>query len=142
MDPAHRSNWTKLLVICLCAAGLVALGAAGIVALAVAGGNMLAQGHTSQAEPAAQPAEASDQAQTAAETVERGTWPMEGTAAGKATTGRRQIWPLSSAVHVVATVAQRTRLTADTAAGRQLRIMARARPKQRLPPRTGSQCRA
>ena len=62
MDPAHRSNWTKLLVICLCVAGLVALGAAGIVALAVAGGDMLAQGHTSQAEPPAQPAEASDQA--------------------------------------------------------------------------------
>jgi protein-L-isoaspartate(D-aspartate) O-methyltransferase len=63
MDPAHRSNWTKLLVICLLAAGAVGLAAAGIVAFAVAGGNMLAEGHTSQAEPPpAQPADISDQA--------------------------------------------------------------------------------
>ena len=63
MDPAHRSNWTKLLVICLLAAGLVALAAAGIVAYALAGGDMLAQRQTSQAEPPpAQPAEVSGQA--------------------------------------------------------------------------------
>jgi protein-L-isoaspartate(D-aspartate) O-methyltransferase len=62
MDPAHRSNWTKLLVICLLAAGAVALAAAGIVAFAVARGDMLAQGQTSQAEPPqAQPAQVSGQ---------------------------------------------------------------------------------
>ncbi len=63
MDPAHRSNWTRVLVICLLAAGAVALAAAGIVAFAVPGGDMLAEGQTSQAEPPpAPPAEVSGQA--------------------------------------------------------------------------------
>ena len=65
MDPADRSNWTRTLVICLLAAGVLVLAAAGLVAFAIAGGDMLAQGRTLQAEAPAQPAGLSDQARPA-----------------------------------------------------------------------------